>query len=181
VSAISDLLDRVVDDFRGIDVRVYGEESPLRNPWDEFKDQVQNEKSPYWSVYLEQAGMFIRMYVEDLQKQAFADLAVSVRTSNVDEMCRRLLKRLLTRAEKESIEFEPFDFEYFYYPLLDFTGYAHVRERVAWWTCNAKVYSAAAPFGEVGFVDVSRAEDVLTKAQFEQARADGWPEKWPRS
>jgi len=81
----------------------------------------------------------------------------------------------MARAKKEKVQYTPFDFEYFRYGILDFTAYGRVLERTGLDECVAQVFSIAAPFGERGTVQTVMIDSILTAAQFEAARAQGWP------
>jgi hypothetical protein len=95
-------------------------------------------------------------------------------SSSTIEVERKLLRRLVRRGRAEKLEYLPFDFEFFSYPILDFTAYGRVIQRTGVHRCYARVFSVAAPTGELGTVDYGRIEEVLTHAEFEEAKARGW-------
>jgi hypothetical protein len=81
----------------------------------------------------------------------------------------------LARGKKEPIKYAPFEFQYFCYPLLDFTAYGEVLKRTGVYQCEARVFSVAAPSGEIGTIPSSMIEELLSHEEFEQARLRGWP------
>jgi hypothetical protein len=100
-------LDEIVTALAQLDARLSGDDSPLANPWEEIKDQLKNERSPYWPMYLDIMRQFV-------------------------------------------------------------TGFV-----------RGHVFSGAAPTGEYGNVECSRIEHILSREQFEEARALGWPATVP--
>jgi hypothetical protein len=92
---------------------------------------------------------------------------------------RKLLRRLLTRGKRERIHYSPFDFEFFSYPLLDFTVYGQVIQRTGLDECRAVVFSVAAPLGEHGLVQCAAIESILSLDHFQRARSLGWPARLP--
>lgn len=171
-------LNAVVSALSRIDVRISGEDSPLANPWEEIKEQLQHEQSANWPAYVDTMGQTIVGYIAELATGEFAELCTSLQCSTRERAEKELLRRLLVRGKKEKIKYAPFDFTYFYYSILDFTAYGQVIERIGLNRCKAKVFSVAAPFGEEGEVTVSRLSYVLSREQFESARIQGWPESW---
>jgi len=172
------VLDAVVSDLSRIDVRLSGEDSPLANPWEEVKEQLQHEQSDYWPAYIDTMRQMVAGCVADLATGDFNELCTSLKCSSREGAEKELLRRLFLRGKKERIKYTPFDFTYFCYPLLDFTAYGQVIERTTRYHCNAKVFSVAAPYGEHGVVDTSRIDSILSREQFETARTQGWPESW---
>jgi hypothetical protein len=167
-------LDEIVTALAGLDLRLSGDDSPLANPWEEIKEQLQNELSAYWPTYLETMRQFVSGFVAGLDEPDLAELKAALKASSTQNLERKVVQRLLARAKKEKIGYSAFDFEYFCYPLLDFTVYGQVTERTGSRRCLAHVFSVAAPTGEYGTVDCSRIEHVLLREQFEEARALGW-------
>ena len=173
-----DILDAVVQSLRKIDVRLSGEDSPLKDPWEEIKEQLQNELSHYWPAYLETIHGSISAEVSALSASQSAELATSLKCSEGPVLERKLLQRLISRGQKERVKYDPFDFVYFCYPLLDFTVYGRVIERTGVHTLRVKAFSVAAPFGEEGVINTNTIDELLSAEQFEQARVAGWPEAW---
>lgn len=171
-------LDTIVLSLTQIDARLSGDDSPLSNPWEEIKEQLQTELSHYWPAYLETIRGSVAAFASSLSASQSAELAASMKCNEGAALERNLLQRLLSRGKKEKVRYAPFDFLYFCYPLLDFTAYGRVIERTGVYTLRAKVFSAAAPNGEEGVLNTNWIEGLLSQEQFEQARAAGWPETW---
>lgn len=167
-----------MNDLVEMEAGLSGDDSPLPNLWEEIKEQVQNESSVYWPAYLQTMEALIDSVIDTLAPHTQGELSATLRTSSIESLQRVLMERLLARAKKERIKYAPFDFAYFCYPLLDFTAYGQVLRRVGVYECEARVYSAAAPYGEHGVVNVSRIEHILTKQQFELAQVQHWPDEW---
>jgi hypothetical protein len=165
----------IIAELTELDVHMSGDDSPLANPWEEIKDQLQNEPSFHWDAYLDLMRQFVSGFVADLNERDREDLRESLKCSSLDRVESKLLRRLLARGKKEAIEYVPFDFEYFTYPLLDFTVYGQVITRTGLDQCNARVFSKVAARGELGTVDCAQIEDYLSRTEFEEARAKGWP------
>jgi hypothetical protein len=89
-----------------------------------------------------------------------------------------LLKRLLAKAKKEKVRYVPFDFEYFLYSICGMCVYAKVIERTGIFTCLILAYSAAAPYGEEGEINIDAIKSILTVDDFEKARRLNWPDRW---
>jgi hypothetical protein len=153
-------LDEIVTALAGLDLRLSGDDSPLANPWEEIKEQLQNELSAYWPTYLETMRQFVSGFVAGLDEPDLAELKAALKASSTQNLERKVVQRLLARAKKEKIGYSAFDFEYFCYPLLDFTVYGQVTERTGSRRCLAHVFSVAAPTGEYGTVDCSRIDVV---------------------
>jgi len=171
-------LDSIALSLSRIDVHLSGEDSPLTNPWEEIKEQIQHEPSLYWPAYVETMRQFVGGYVAGLTADALSELSASLKRAGAANVERELMRRLLLRAKKERIRYSPFDFTFFCYRLLDFTAYGQILERTGMYECRARVYSVAAPSGEEGGLDTQRIDAVLSKEQFESARNAGWPEVW---
>jgi hypothetical protein len=168
-------LDAIVSGIAGIDARLSGDDSSLRTPWEEVKEQVQHGLTPHWPVYLATIRQFVDGFVMELAQDERDRLMSALKCSNPEALQRRLVQRLLARAKKERIQYAPFDFQYFCYALLDFTVYGEVLERNGMSQCYARVFSVAAPTGEHGTVNCSDIESILSRQQFERARTLGWP------
>ena len=65
------LLASIVANLRAIPVRLSGDDSPLADPWEEIKSQVQEELSPYWPAYLDTIKQFINGAVEELPQRSY--------------------------------------------------------------------------------------------------------------
>lgn len=168
-------LDVIVTALAELDVRLSDADSPLPNPWEEIKDQVQAGPSFYWPMYVETMRQFVAGLVAGLEGSDLDELKAALKCStSTRDLERKLMKRLLTRAKREKVRYAPFPFEYFCYPLLNFTVYGQVLERTGLDRCHALVFSCAAPRGERGVVDCRHIESVLSREQFEAARDLGW-------
>jgi hypothetical protein len=172
-------LDAIVAALAGLEVRLSGDDSPLANPWEEIKEQLQNELSMYWPMYLETARQFVVGFVAQMNGDDLTELKTAFKCSSRNALERKLMQRLLARGKKEKIRFAPFDFEYFCYPVLDFTVYGQVVERTGLDQCYAHVFSSAAPGGELGTVVCSRIDRILSCEEFDDARSREWPDRWP--
>lgn len=171
-------LDSIVARIAAIDAHLSGDDSPLANPWEEIKEQLQTELSRDWEAYLITIEQTISGFVFALTPATLTALSSSLGCSSPDEIGQKLLKRIIQRGKREKIKYRPFDFSYFCYPLLDFTVYARVIERTGWQSCMVSAYSAAAPRGERGEVSINDIEHILTQEDFEKARERGWPVRW---
>jgi hypothetical protein len=116
--------------------------------------------------------------INSLTAEELEQTLASFKRSSREGLQREVIRRLMLRAKREKIRLKPFDFEYFWYPLLDFTAYGRVLKRVGLDKCEAVVYSAAAPGGERGVIDISRIENTLSEEEFKLARSRKWPEEW---
>jgi hypothetical protein len=172
-------LDEIVTALAQLDVRLSGDDSPLANPWEEIKEQLQHGLSPYWPVYLDTMRQFVTGLVTGLDSDDVEKLKAALKCSSTAALERKLMQRLIARGKKEKVGYKAFDFEYFCYTLLDFTVYGQVVERTGLYRCYAHVFSGAAPTGEYGNVECSRIEHVLSREQFEEARGLGWPPTLP--
>lgn len=173
-----EILDRVVSALRNMDATLSGDDSPLSNVWDEIKEQVQNEQSFYWDAYLQTMKDLIAGTIYEAKDSGEVELPPYCDIDDQEEIAEAFLEMLLSRAEEEPVDCEPFDFKYFCYPILDLTGYAIIINRTGLGACQAKVFSVAAPSGEIGTVQVSRIDCLLSEDDFARAQKLGWPEKW---
>jgi hypothetical protein len=177
---VKSLLDDAVKTIRAIPVQLFGDDSPLTDPWEEIKEQVQQEMSIYWPAYLKTIEGILEGTVSSLSVEDRALLAAEIRVPSGDSgrLCQTLLKRLLARAKREKIRYIPFEFEYFRYAIDGMAVYAEVIARTGLFTCEIKAYSAAAPNGERGQVNTDIIENEMSADQFEDARQHNWPEEW---
>jgi hypothetical protein len=174
-------LDEIVTALAQLDVRLSGDDSALANPWEEIKEQLQNGLSPYWSMYLDTMRQFVTGLVTGLESDDVEKLKAALKCSSTAALERKLMQRLIARGKKEKVGYAAFDFEYFCYALLDFTVYGQVVQRTGPYRCYAHVFSGAAPTGEYGNVECSRIEHILSREQFDEARALRWPATLPSS
>jgi len=177
------ILDDAVKTIRAIPAKLSGDDSPLADSWEEIKEQVQHEKSLFWQAYLDTMKGIIESTVYSLSDEDRAAVAekLNVMPENSKQLFQALMKRLIARAKKEKIRYEPFDFSYFRYSIGDMAVYAQVVERNGIFTCKILAYSGAAPFGERGEVNTDIIEDTMSSEEFKQARRQNWPDKWERS
>ena len=126
-------------------------------------------------MYLETMRQFVSGMVGGLEGEELEELKAALKCSSPVALERKLMQRLVGRGKKEKIRYARFDFEFFCYRLRDFAVYGQVIERTGVYKCYAHVFSGAAPTGEYGNVECSRIEHVLSREQFEEARALGWP------
>lgn len=166
--------DTIVGGLREADGQLSGDDSPLLDVWEEIKEQLQHEASPYWPVYLEMVRLFTAGLIADLDERAITELLESLKCQSIPAVERKLVQRVLSRGKRERVQYRAFEFECFCYRLLDFTVYGQVLERTGMAECYAKVFSVAAPAGEHGTVDCSNIDDTMTAEQFEHARARQW-------
>ena len=177
------LLDSVVAELRAIPERLSGDDSPLADPWEEIKSQVQEELSPYWPAYVDSIKLFINAAVEGLSPANLLALSseLKLRAGESSRIREALLRRLIARARKEKIRYAPFDFEYFWYALSGISIYTQIIERTGMRTCWVLAYSGAAPFGEKGEIDIGQIDritdiHIMTADDFEKARHLNWPD-----
>ena len=168
-------LDAIVSGLREIP-SPSGEDSAWPDVWEDIKDQLQHEASPYWPAYLDTVRQFTAGLVASLDAPMALELQGHLKCHSVQAVERKLLQRILNRAKREKIQYRPFEFAYFSYGLLDFTVYGRVLERTGLAQCYVRVFSPAAPFGEYGTIDCSQIDEVLTLEEFEHARAQLQPE-----
>lgn len=174
------ILDDAVKTIRAIPAKLSGDDSPLTDPWEEIKEQVQHEKSYFWQAYLETIKGIIEGTIYSLSEEDRTAVAekLNVMPENSEQLSQALMQRLIARAKKEKIRYEPFDFSYFRYSIGDMTVYAQVLERTGIFTCKIIAYSGAAPFGERGEVNTDIIEDTMSSEEFDQAWQQKWPDKW---
>lgn len=177
------ILDDAVKAIRAIPAKLSGDDSPLADPWEEIKDQVQHEMSFFWQTYLDTMNAIIEGRVDLLSQEDRATVVAELKipAEESQRLCQAIMKRLIARAKKEKIRYEPFDFTHFRYSLDDMDVYAHVLERTGVYTCEIMAYSGAAPFGERGQVNTDIIHGTMSSEEFEQARRQEWPDKWERS
>lgn len=174
-------LDAIVLSLSGLNDRLSGDDSGLRNPWEEIKYQLQHQPSFFWPAYLDTIKQSVATVVRDLAPDGLSELSASLKCSGAANVELELIRRLLLRGKKEKIRYSPFDFKYFCYTLMDFTVYAQVIERTGTLECTARGFSIAAPYGEEGAVDMSGIIVILSEEQFDAARNAGWPTSWTSS
>jgi hypothetical protein len=63
---------RVIRYLRSITDTLSGDESPLKNAWEEICVQVQFEQSCFWDVYVETINLAIEAEVEELKEHELA-------------------------------------------------------------------------------------------------------------
>ena len=178
-SMTKQVLDAVVRDLREIPERLDGDDSPLADSWEDIKEQIQTELSPFWSAYLDiirgNIGSRAGALPPDDRARLAEELGVSI--ENADGMERALMKRLAARAKREKIRYRPFSFTHFQYRIGGMPVYALVLERTGRSLCRIIAYSQAAPSGENGEIDPDVMDDTMTAAEFGQARAQGWQDR----
>jgi hypothetical protein len=93
-------LDEIVTALAGLDLRLSGDDSPLANPWEEIKEQLQNELSAYWPTYLETMRQFVSGFVAGLDEPDLAELKAALKASSTwkltysrQDCCRRIQSR----------------------------------------------------------------------------------------
>lgn len=174
------ILDDAIRAIRAIPAKLSGDDSPLADPWEEIKDQVQHEMSFFWQAYLDTVKAIIDGSVDSLSSEDRAAIAeeLKVPAESSDRLHQALLKRLLARAKKEKIKYAPFDFTHFRYMLGDMTVYAKVLNRTGCFTCEIMAYSGAAPSGERGEVNTNIIDATISATEFERARQQNWPDNW---
>ncbi len=173
-----DILNSAVSSLRGMDATLSGDDTPLASVWDEIKDQVQNEQSFCWDVYEETMRCMIDGAIEKAKESnGFEPPPPYCDEDDIEDIQRELFNMLLSRAESEEVECTPLDFTYFCYPLPEFLAYGEVLKRTGISTCEAEVFSVAAPSGEVGTVELADIDNIFSEEDFEIAREKGWPEE----
>lgn len=177
------ILEDAVRTIRAIPAKLSGDDSPLADPWEEIKDQVQHEISFFWQAYLDTMMGIIGGTVDSLSEKDRAVVAaeLNVPPQDTERLCHAILKRLLSKARKEKIRYAPFDFNYFRYSIGEMAVYAKVLQRTGIYTCEIMAYSGAAPFGERGEVNTDIIEDTMSSEEFDRARKQNWPDKWKQS
>ena len=179
------LLAKIVEELRLLQAKLSGADSPLANPWEEIKYQVQQELSSAWPAYLATMNQVINFAVNKLTPTELTFLASDLKVSAEDDLRIRdtLLGRLIAKARKEKIRYKPFDFEYFWYAFSDISIYTRINKRTGMHTCWVRAYSGAAPYGEEGEIDVHQIDGmadihIMTAEEFEKARSLNWPDRW---
>ncbi|MGC8782337.1 MAG: hypothetical protein ACP5UQ_15865 [Anaerolineae bacterium] len=177
---VKSILEDTVRALRTIPAKLSGDDSPLADPWEEIKEQVQHEPSFFWEAYLDTMEAIIEETVDSLSEQDRAAVAAELKVPPKDtqRLVQGILKRLLSKAKKEKIRYEPFAFNYFRYSIGGMTIYAEVLQRTGIFTCEIMAYSGAAPFGERGEVSTDIIEDIMSSEEFERARELNWPDQW---
>lgn len=177
------ILDEVINGIRAIPVKLSGNDSPLADPWEEIKEQMQHEMSFFWQAYLETMNGIIEGTIYSLSKEDRTTVAAELKVPPDDSqrLHQAIMKRLIARAKREKIRYEPFDFTHFRYSMGDMAVYAKVIKRTGFFTCEILAYSGAAPFGEQGEVNTDIIEDTMSSEEFDQAEQQKWPDKWKRS
>jgi hypothetical protein len=163
-------VEAIVSELRSLRSDHSGDDSAVQNVWEELKDQLQGEPSPFVQVYLATAREYVRAFVATLHESDYAALQVALKAPSREAITAKLFRRLQTRARKESVAYAPFDFEFFSYPLLDFRVYGQVVRRIGIHECHSRVFSPAAPSGEYGNVKSWLIEEVLSREEFDRAR-----------
>lgn len=177
------ILEDTVRTIRVIPAKLSGDDSPLADPWEEIKEQVQNDQSFFWQAYLDTMNGIIAGTVDSLSEQDRTVVAaeLNVPPEDTERLVQAILKRLLSKAKNEKIRYAPFDFDYFRYSIEGMAVYAKVLQRTGLFTCEIIAYSGAAPFGERGEVNTDTIEDTMTGEEFESAREQNWPDKWKQN
>jgi len=176
------ILDDTIKSIRAIPAKLSGDDSPLADPWEEIKDQVQHEMSFFWHAYLDTMRAIIEGTVDSLSQQDRDQVAreLNAPPEDTEQLRQGILKRLIARAKKEKIRYAPFDFRFFRYSIVDMTVYAEVVERTGLASCRIMAHSGAAPFGETGEVNADIMEATMSEEEFEQARQQDWPDRWDK-
>jgi len=177
------ILDDAIKLIRAIPAKLSGDDSPLANPWEEIKDQVQHEKSFFWQAYFDTMNGIIEGAIDFLSLDERTTLAaeLNVPPEDLQMLRQKIMKRLIARAKKEKISYVPFEFTHFRYSLDQMSVYAKILERTGLFTCEIIAYSGAAPIGERGVVNVDIIEETMSAEDFAKARQQRWPDKWERS
>lgn len=89
----------IVSGLSQIDARLSGDDSPLANPWEEIKEQLQNEQSMYWQAYLETMRQFVTGLVAGLDSNDLKELKVALKCASAEGLERKLMQRLLARGK----------------------------------------------------------------------------------
>lgn len=165
-------------------MKLSGEDSPLADPWEEIKEQVQGEPGPCWPAYFETIEGTIDSTVAKLSDPELRSLSADLKVPAQDrpKLRRAFLARLLARAKHEKISYRPFDFDYCWYLFAGMAIYTQIVTRTGMHTCGVLAYSVAALSGERGEIDlaaIDRSTDihVMTAGEFEKAKSLNWPEQ----
>ena len=174
------ILNSIVRAIRAIPVKLSGDDSPLADPWEEIKEQVQHEMSFFWQAYLDTMTAFIEGTVDSLSQEDRITVAgeLNVSPEDLEDLYDAILERLIEKAENEKVGYAPFDFSRFRYSLAGMAVYAEVLERTGVNTCQIVAYSGAAPYGERGEVTTDIIEATMSEDEFEEARQKQWPDRW---
>jgi hypothetical protein len=171
------LLASVVAELGGIPERIAGDDSPVADPWEEIKSEVQGELSVCWPILLETIDKVIDRVIHRLRPEELLALSTTLKLSVGQEsrIRRILLKRLLAKARTEKLRYKPFDFEYIHYSIGGVSVYAQIFERTGLSSCQVLAYSKATPSGERCDVDFSMIDRmkgirILSADDFEKAR-----------
>lgn len=170
------IVNDAIKTIRAIPEKLSGNDSPLADPWEEIKDQVQHQMSFFWPTYLKTMKYVIEGIVSSLSKEDRMIVAkeLGVATEDSERLLQKILKRLLTKAKKEKIQYAPFDFTHFRYAIGGMTVYAEVVSRKGLSTCEIVAYSGAVPYGERGEVNTNIIEATMSSEEFEDARQRNW-------
>lgn len=175
------LLADVVTQLRAIPPTLSGD-SDLADAWEEIKYQVQGELSFLWLLYLDTIKGAIDSALARLRPEELSDLSAELRAPREDgsKIRRALLLRLLARARKEKVRYEPFDFEYFWYSYGEISIYNRIIKRTGMHTCWVLAHSPAIVSGEQGEIDLAAIDrrtdiNIMTADEFEEARRLNWP------
>jgi len=182
--SVSTLLANMVAELRAVPATLSGEDSELADVWEEIKYQVQEELSLIWPAYVETIKQVIDGAVAKLAPAELLSLCSELKTPTEQSARIRevLLRRLLAKARREKVRYEPFDFEYFWYSAYGISIYTQILKRTGMHTCWVLAYSAACPTGEEGKIDldwIDRTTDIhtMTADDFEEARSLKWPDQ----
>ncbi len=83
------------------DCRLSGEDSPLKNSWEEICVQCQGEKSIFWSAYEDTIRSFVRMFVKKLQR--FEIEAIWLQTDDVCDLTDEEFERQSSPEKRPAI------------------------------------------------------------------------------
>jgi hypothetical protein len=173
------LLANIVTELREIPGALWREDA---NPWEEIKEQAQGELSSAWPAYIETIKGVIDHEIRKLAPAELQALSCDLKVPAEDGLRLRemLLRRLIARARKEKVRYEPFDFEHFWYVVSGMAIYTQILKRTGKHTCWVQAYSGAAPFGEKGEIDIHQIDKMtdihaMTAEEFETARSLTWP------
>lgn len=170
---VKQLIVKTVKTIQSLPDKLSGEDSALVDPWEEIKEQIHNELSPYWPVYRDTINSIIKNEILSLPDEERHIIAQELKMSvdNIDKIVFTVLRRVLARARKEKIKYSPYDFDYFTYKVEEMTVYAKVVKRTGLSKCEVIAYSPAAPSGERGEVDIEVMEDIIDQKEFETIKS----------
>lgn len=88
------ILDDAVRAIRAIPAKLSGDDSPLVDPWEEIKDQVQHEMSFFWQAYLDTMKGIIEGTLDSLSKVDRAVVAgeLNVPSEDSERLCLAIPK-----------------------------------------------------------------------------------------